>query len=125
MNILIVEDGAVDRKLAGVVLKTADHRVSEHGSAEDALQSMTTDKPDLILLDLRLPGMDGLALVRQLKSNPDTHDIPIVAITAYPDSFKQAELLAAGCAAFLSKPINTRTLSQTIIAAAEGILPTE
>ena len=86
---------------------------------------MAGDRPDLILLDLRLPGMDGLALVRQLKSDPETRGIPIVAMTAFPERFGKTEMLAAGCAAFLAKPLNTRTSIATGEVAAAGTSPTE
>jgi CheY-like chemotaxis protein len=64
----------------------------------------------VILLDLSLPGMDGLTLTRKLKADPVTRSIPVVAMTSFPDDFKRAEAMAAGCDAYLPKPLNTRTL---------------
>jgi CheY-like chemotaxis protein len=60
-------------------------------------------------MDLELPGLNGLALVRKLKADPETADIQIVAVTSYPKRFPRSEAMAAGCAAYIDKPINTRT----------------
>ena len=68
------------------------------------------DKPHVILLDLELPGMGGLTLVRKLKADPTTRNIHVVAVTSYPERYKKSEAMAAGCDAYLVKPINTRTL---------------
>lgn len=119
MKILVIEDEPVDLKLAMAVLKTHDHAVHAQNSGKDAVSAACAEKPDLILLDLRLPGMDGLTLARQLKENPETSDIPIVAMTAFTDRFRKEEALKAGCAAYLTKPIDTRTLSLKIVSAAK------
>jgi len=118
MNILVVEDNQVDLKLAVAVLKDSGYSVREHITAEEAIKAVSKDKPDLILLDLRLPGMDGMSFVKKLKGGAETRRIPIVVVTAFPNLFNKAELLAAGCDAYLSKPIDTRTLSQKLAEAA-------
>jgi CheY-like chemotaxis protein len=110
LNILVIEDNPSHLKLAHLVLSAAGYNVNDAGAAEQALEAIKKDKPQLILLDLELPGMDGLTLVRQLKADPETADIQIVAVTSFPERFSQTEALAAGCVAFLAKPINTRTL---------------
>jgi len=110
LRVLIIEDDATDRKLLDAVLKMSGHMVRERGAAEEAIEAIAAERPDIILLDLRLPGIDGLALTLQLKQNPDTRDIPLVAITSYPDHYKRDQLMAAGCAAYITKPINTRDL---------------
>ena len=120
MKILVIEDHTVDLKLADLVLSTAGHDVSVAGAAEQALAAIKKDRPQLILLDLDLPGIDGLALVRQLKADPDTRDIHVVAVTGYPEQYPKAAALAAGCDAYLLKPINTRELSGQLTAVAEG-----
>ena len=120
MKILVIEDHTVDLKLADLVLSTAGHDVSAAGAAEQAFAAIQEDRPQLILLDLDLPGMDGIALVRKLKADPDTRDIRVVAVTGYPEKFPQAAALAAGCDAYLLKPINTRELSDQLTAVAEG-----
>jgi CheY-like chemotaxis protein len=90
------------------------HVVCESVSAEGAAAAIAANSPDVILLDLRLPGMDGVALIRQLKSNPETRDIPTVAMTAYPEDYRREDLVAAGCDAYIVKPIDTRTLPRKL-----------
>ena len=114
MKILVVEDAPSDLKLARVVLSSAGHEISEAETAETALAVIREDPPELMLLDLKLPGISGLALIRQLKGDRTTRDIPIVAVTSYPDDWTQQEALDAGCTAYLTKPIDMRKLVQQI-----------
>lgn len=114
MNIFVIEDDPTHLKLAKLVLKAAGYRVSDAEAAEQGFLAIKRDKPDVILLDLALPGMDGLTLVRMLKADPETRSIPIVAVTAYLDRFGEKDALAAGCDAYLVKPIDTRKLPQLI-----------
>lgn len=114
MKILVIEDDPTDLKLMGAILKISGHDVDGRPVAEGAMEAIMADRPDVILLDLRLPGMDGLTLVRLLKADAATRRIPIVAMTAYPDNYQRAELLAAGCEAFIVKPIDTRELPATL-----------
>ena len=118
MNILIVEDDPTDMKLMSAVLKSSGHRVLEKASAEQAFEEIKAHPPEVVLLDLKLPGMDGLALVRLLKQNPATSHIPIVAMTAAPEKFSKDEALTAGCDAYILKPVDTRKLPQQIVSAA-------
>ena len=118
MKVLVIEDDPTDLKLMGAVLKISGHSVDGRNTAEDAMEAIAADQPDVILLDLRLPGMDGLTLVRQLKANAATCQIPIVAMTAYPDNYQREELLAAGCDAYIVKPIDTRELPNQLEAIA-------
>jgi two-component system cell cycle response regulator len=120
LKILVIEDHAEDLKLADLVLSTDGHYVSVVEAAEQAFAAIQEDRPQLILLDLDLPGMDGLALVRQLKADPDTRDIHVVAVTCYLEQYPKAAALAAGCDAYLLKPINTRELSGQLTAVAKG-----
>lgn len=120
MKILVIEDNTVDLKLANLVLSIAGHHVSAVEAAEQAFAAVKEDRPQLIFLDLDLPGMDGLALVGKLKAEPDMRDICIVAVTCCPALFSKAAALAAGCDAYLLKPINTRELSGQLTAVAEG-----
>ena len=120
MRILVIEDHAMDLKLSYHVLSATGHDVSVAETAEQAFAAIKEDRPQLILLDLDLPGMDGLALVRQLKADPDTRDIHVVAVTCYPEEYPKAAALTAGCDAYLLKPINTRELSAQLTAVAEG-----
>jgi two-component system cell cycle response regulator len=114
MKVLVVEDHPTDLKLMSAVLSVNGHIVRGTTSAEEAVDAIATEKPDVILLDLRLPGMDGLALARRLKANADTRSIPIIAVTAYPERYRREELLAAGCDVCIIKPIDTRKLSNAL-----------
>ena len=80
--ILLIEDNPTDRKLLSVVLQTSGHQVTEYSSAEEALAAIKKHPPEAIVLDLKLPGMNGLALARLLKQDAETRGIPIVAMTA-------------------------------------------
>jgi two-component system, cell cycle response regulator len=114
LNILVIEDNPSHLKLAHHVLSAAGYHVNGAEAAEQAVAAIKSDKPELILLDLELPGMDGLALVKKLKADPETRNIHIVAVTSYPERYPKAEILAAGCAAYITKPINTRTLPRQL-----------
>jgi len=116
MKILVIEDNPTQLKLAHLVLSAAGHQVSDASAAEQAFAAIKADRPQLILLDLALPDVDGLTLARRLKADPNTRDIHIVAVTAYPEEYSKAAALAAGCNAYLVKPINTRELSDQLSA---------
>jgi CheY-like chemotaxis protein len=120
MDILVIEDNPSDRKRLSLVLRTGGHRVLEQASAEAALGQIKTQRPDLILLDLKLPGMDGLALARRCKAEPATRAIPIVAVTAAPERFSREAGLEAGCEAFIVKPVGTRQWPEAVATLAQG-----
>lgn len=110
MKIFVVEDQPIEHKLVVTVLHAAGHEVERAHTAEEALAAISESRPDVILLDLALPGIDGLALARLLRSDPVTRAIPIVAVTSYSDDFSRAEAMSAGCNAYIQKPLSTRTL---------------
>ena len=116
----MIEDDPTHLNLAKAVLSAAGHKVSDAEAAELAFDAIRQEKPDLILLDLVLPGIDGLTLVRELKADPETRAIPIVAVTAYLDRFKKKDALAAGCDEYVVKPIDTRKLPRLIREVAKG-----
>jgi CheY-like chemotaxis protein len=107
--ILVVEDNEANQLLACSVLEREGFRVVVAGNAKEAMERLSTQKPDLILMDVQLPGEDGLGLARRLKADPRTSTIPIVALTAHAMVGDKEEALAAGCAGYIPKPINTRT----------------
>jgi CheY-like chemotaxis protein len=115
MDILLVEDNPTDRKLVSAVLTSCGHDVLENSTAEQAVEAIKARHPEVIVLDLKLPGMNGLALARRLKQDPHTRHIPIIAVTAAIEIFAREEALAAGCDAFLVKPVNTRTLPDQVV----------
>jgi two-component system cell cycle response regulator DivK len=112
--ILIVDDNPVNLKLARVLLAGVGHDVRTAGDAEEALEVLKTFRPKLILMDIQLPGMDGLALTRRLKSNAATRDIVIVALTAYAMKGDDEKALASGCTAYITKPLDTRTFAADV-----------
>ena len=118
MNILVVEDNPVDLKLLSAVLQRSGHRVTEKTSAEQAMEDLKIRKRDLVLLDLKLPGMDGLELARRLKADSGTRHIVIVAITGETETFSRKQALGAGCDVYIAKPVDTRKLSDQLVRAA-------
>ena len=113
-TILIVEDNEANRLLAGAVLEREGYRVDMAGNAEEALQKLANGSPDLILMDVQMPGMDGLTLTRRLKGDARTADIPVVALTALAMTGDRERTLEAGCSGYISKPINTRTFASEV-----------
>lgn len=114
--ILIVDDNATNLKLVRVLLEAEGYAIRTASHANDALQVLRTFRPALILMDIQLPGMDGLTFTRQLKADPQTAPIPVVALTAYAMKGDEEKALNAGCQGYITKPINTRQLAQQIAA---------
>jgi two-component system cell cycle response regulator DivK len=112
--ILVVEDNAANQMLAREVLELAGYAVEVASTASQALDHLKNSKPALILMDVELPGKDGLSLTRLLKSMSPTTAIPVVAMTAHTSLQWRSDALAAGCAGFISKPIDVRTFSARI-----------
>jgi two-component system, cell cycle response regulator DivK len=112
--ILIVDDNALNLKLAYVLLSGAGYDVRTASDAEEALALLSRWQPRLILMDLQLPGMDGLSLTRLLKGDPTTSQIIILAMTAYAMKGDDDKARAAGCDGYISKPIDTRTLTAVL-----------
>ena len=108
--ILVVDDNPDNLKLLVFLLRKHGSEVATATSAEDALVTLETFRPALILMDIQLPGMDGLELTARLKASPATREIRIVAVTAYAMKTDEARALAAGCDGYIAKPIDTRKL---------------
>jgi len=113
-KILVIEDNALNLELATELLKSVGHTVVQARTAEEGLRLARSEHPDLILLDVRLPGMDGLAAVRVLKRDGATRRIPTVAMTAQAMKGDEEAALAAGFDAYVTKPIDTRALPQVV-----------
>jgi CheY-like chemotaxis protein len=113
-QILVVDDNPTNLKLASDVLEFAGYRVFKARDAEVALVLLEELRPALILMDIALPGMDGLTLTRKLKADPATNQIPIVALTAFAMKGDEQKALAAGCDGYITKPFNTRKLSDQV-----------
>ncbi len=112
--ILVIDDHPANAKLVAFLLKARGYEIRTAASAKEALQVLESFRPRLILMDLQLPGMDGLTLTRQLKAAPATRDIIIVALTAYAMKGDEEKARAAGCDGYITKPIDTRTLPATV-----------
>jgi len=112
--ILVVEDNEANQLLASSVLERAGYRVAVASNSVEALDAIKRSEPALILMDIQLPGKDGLAFTRELKADPATAAIPIVALTALAMPGDLARSLEAGCAGYISKPIDTRTLTAEV-----------
>jgi len=119
MKILVVEDEPSSLKLAHLVLTAAGYEVTKAEAAGKAIEEILRSEPEAILLDLELPGIDGLTLARNLKDDPMTQHIAIVAVTAFPERYSREAAMAAGCDGYIVKPINTRKLSQQVADAIE------
>jgi CheY-like chemotaxis protein len=113
-SILIVDDNAANLKLARVILASEGYEVRTAGDAEEALAAVRDDAPALILMDIQLPGMDGLEFTRRLKADPRTRGIAILALTAYAMKGDEERMLAAGCDGYVAKPIDRQRLIEQI-----------
>ena len=113
-SILVVDDNPQNLKLARVLLLTAGYDVHTAADAEEAIRLLESFTPHLILMDLQLPGMDGLELTRRLKSDPARRGIVIIALTAYAMKGDREKALAAGCDDYMSKPIDIVALPNVI-----------
>ena len=109
-HILIVEDQEDNRRILRDLFANAGYELIEAESGEDALLTLATSRPDLILMDIQLPAMDGYEATRRIRSNPELNAIPIIAVTSYALAGDEAKALAAGCSAYITKPYSPRAL---------------
>jgi len=123
-RVLLIEDNAVNRRLAQFLLKSQGYEVWEVTSAPEAFAALRERRPDLILMDVQLPGMDGLTATRQIKADPDTRDIPVLAVTSYAMKGDEAKALEAGCSGYVTKPID-KTLFLRAVSEAQSSAPRE
>ncbi len=113
-KILLVEDNPVNRRLAEFLLRSQGYQVRAATNAQEAFDTIKAERPDLILMDVQLPGMDGLEATRKLKAEPTTRDIPVVAVTSYAMKGDREKALAAGCSGYITKPIDKDTFVQEV-----------
>jgi CheY-like chemotaxis protein len=114
--VLIVDDHPINLKLASEVLLASDYRVVVAADAEQAQHLLTTLVPDLILMDIALPGMDGLTLTKIIKLDARLRHVPVVALTAYAMRGDELKASDAGCDGYITKPIDTRSLVEQVSA---------
>jgi two-component system, cell cycle response regulator DivK len=113
-RILIVDDNPQNLKLARILLSGEGYDVRTSADAEDALKVIADFLPALVLMDIQLPGMDGLELTRRLKADPAYRHIVVIALTAYAMKGDHEKAIAAGCDGYVAKPIDTDGLPRTV-----------
>ena len=117
-RVLVIEDNLLNLELVTDLLEASGHIVCSARTAEEGLRLAHEARPDVVLMDLSLPGMDGLAATRALRADPATGDLPVIALTAYAMKGDEEAALSAGCDGYLAKPINTRTFARRVAACA-------
>jgi two-component system cell cycle response regulator DivK len=121
--ILIVEDNDNNRLLVRDVLQSRGYRTVEAGTAEQGLVLAHAERPALIVMDIQLPGMNGMEAVAQLRADPATRDIPVMAVTASAMTHDRQKIMAAGFDAYQSKPINVREFVSHVRGVLDGTAP--
>ncbi len=119
-RVLVIEDNAVNRRLVQFLLKSQGYEVREAASAPEGFESLKEKRPDLILMDIQLPGMDGLAATRELKRDPATRDIPVLIVTSYAMKGDEAKAFEAGCSGYITKPIDKKSFLATVAKVLSG-----
>jgi two-component system, cell cycle response regulator DivK len=113
-KVLVIEDNPANMTLATFLLQSAGHSVLTATDAETGLTLARAEQPDLVLMDIQLPGMDGLEATGLLKADPATRDIPVVALTALAMKGDEARIRAAGCDGYIAKPLAYKDFLATI-----------
>lgn len=113
-RILVVDDNSMNLELVHFLLEAGGFEVASAPDAKVALERVAAFQPDLILMDIQLPDVDGLTLTGRLKADPDTRDILIVAFTAYAMKGDEDRMLASGCDGYVAKPIEVATFAGTV-----------
>ena len=113
-TILVVEDNPANMTLATFLVQHAGHAVLSATNAEAGLAMARAERPDLILMDIQLPGMDGLAAIGQLKTHAETSAIPVIALTALAMKGDEERIRAAGCDGYIAKPMQYAEFLATI-----------
>ena len=113
-RVLVVEDNPVNLELVGALLESEGWSVIPAETADASLRLAATERPDLIVMDVQLPGMSGYDATRRLKADPATAAIPVVALTAHAMRGEEARAREAGCNAFLTKPIDAKAFRETL-----------
>ena len=123
MKVVVVEDNPVDTRLLCAVVESAGHHVIACTCAVDALEEIIVAQPDVVLVDLNLPGIDGLELVRAMRAHAQANTVPVLAMTAYPHCYSSRQALEAGCSEWMIKPVDTRSLVPRLLAISSARSP--
>ena len=113
-SVLVIEDNELNMTLFRELLHIGGFMVLEAYDAESGIQQAREHMPTIILMDIQLPGMDGLTATRIIRKDPVLGQIPVVALTAYAMEKDEKEAIEAGCAGFIAKPIDTRNFANTV-----------
>jgi len=113
-KILIAEDNAVNCELLREFLETRDYTVFEACDGQEALRQIEATQPDILLLDLGMPVLDGYATIRKIRENPKWDDLPVIAVTAYAMRGDREKVMESGFSGYLSKPVNPTELYQQL-----------
>jgi len=113
-RILVVEDQEDNRRIMRDLLTSAGYEMIEALTGESGVERADADRPDLILMDIQLPGLDGYEATRRIKANPDLRRIPVIAVTSYALSGDEQKAQDAGCDGYVAKPFSPRALLATI-----------
>ncbi len=113
-KVLVIEDNKINMKLVRTLLQIGKYEIIEAEDAETGIELAKKEHPDMILMDIQLPGIDGFEATAILKSQPDTKDIPIVALTSYAMDGDKKKAKEVGCNGYICKPIDTRTFLDEI-----------
>ena len=113
-SILLVEDNETIRHAFSILLEDSGYRVLQAGTGAEALETAKREKPEMVLMDLGLPDVNGLEVTRRLKADPDTRGVIVIALTGRALAMDQAACMEAGCAGYLSKPIDSQQLLQKL-----------
>jgi CheY-like chemotaxis protein len=113
-RILVIEDNPLNLELVRALLEAHGYEVIDSGSAEEGIERARTEKPQLIFMDLGLPGTDGFAATQLLKADAATRHIPVVALTAHAMKGDDERARRAGCDGYLTKPIDTRSFPAVV-----------
>ena len=114
INVLVAEDNAVNRELLRELLESRGYNVMEASDGQEALRMIEQAHPDILLLDIGMPVLDGFAVVRQIRKNPSFATLPVLAVTAYAMRGDGENVLNSGFDGYLSKPINARDLGNEL-----------
>ncbi|MBA7588639.1 Polar-differentiation response regulator DivK [subsurface metagenome] len=113
-RILVIEDNETNMYLIGFILRKNGHEVIEARTGEEGLELAIKDKPDLVLMDIQLPGIDGLETTRRIRESEADSEVPVIALTSYAMTGDRDKSLAAGCTGYIEKPINPDTFMSEI-----------
>ena len=113
-RILVIDDHSINRKLFESVLKSAGYDVSSEGDAMSGISRARLEVPDLIIMDINLPELDGLSATRQIKADPVLRSVPVIAITAHATKEFENRSREAGCDGFITKPISPPAFLEAI-----------